>query len=207
MTRCERPAREQSAPCSDLSSRLERWRRTAVLSFAMLALAAAAQAQDAPRSDVEIAGGLQFSAYRGVSLPGWFVSAARPVGDRTAIVLEIADAPSRRLSPYYESENHFWTLLGGVEYVWRGQRVTPFLQVLAGAALPTSRTVHPPTMRSSSRLLATYGILQFGAGAEIPISKRLGVRFTANAFNVYTRDHPHSWFRFTAGAVVGIGSR
>ena len=96
------PVRNRSTQGGDMPSRSDRRWPTTVVLLAMVGTAAIAQVQDTPPPAVEIAGGYQFSGtLRDIGAPGWFVSAARPVGDRTAIVIEIADTRGRRSSPVY----------------------------------------------------------------------------------------------------------
>ena len=84
---------------------------------------------------LEIAGG-----YQGVQTGrhGWFASAARPLGDRFAIVVEFADASyrsaggvSRKTGPWFAEDSHRYTYLGGVRYAFSDARVTPFVQALS----------------------------------------------------------------------------
>ena len=161
---------------------------------------------------LEIAGG-----YQGVQTGrhGWFASAARPLGDRFAIVVEFADASyrsaggvSRKTGPWFAEDSHRYTYLGGVRYAFSDARVTPFVQALAGASTTSIRQELLYPGERDRRFTSTWhsGVHQVGAGVDISITKRIAARVTASALTVH-RHGPYTRFKLTAGVVIGIGHR
>ena len=208
-----RPRRSGDAP----SWRQRRW-RTSVLVLATMEMAADALAQDVRPPAVEIAGGYQFFAGPDArSSSGWLVSAAHPLGGGYAVVGEVANLSQRESNPYVESEQQWWTLLGGVRHAWRRRVMTPFVEVLGGAALSRFRDVRYIPSANTGELVPfadaikrSFGVFQVGAGVNIRIANRVGVQLAAHSQTTYIHEGHlvgFSTLRFTTAAAVGIGNR
>ena len=65
----------------------------------------------------------------------------------------------------------------------------------------------PGVPTSSFALTRHAGALQFGAGTDIRITRRIAARVLVNAFTDYYDGGALTRFRFTTGAVFGIGNR
>ena len=169
----------------------------------MMGMVSFAEAQAIQAPALEIAVG-----YR--NLPpyshGWFASAARPLSDRSAIVGEVGYARySEGGRPRARLEHLLYTFLGGVRFARRSPRVTPFVEALTGVLKTTTRR-HP------GDTYIFYGqqhfiVLQVGAGADIQIGRRAAVRIGIRLHTPLSSSGMYPGLLFTAGYVVGIGSR
>ena len=216
MTRHARPGPGRSRRCNDAPSREQRW-WVGLLLLATMGTASDALAQDDRPPNVEIAGGYQFFlAPDAETSSGWLASVAVPLGERFAVVGEVANLSQREWIPYVlESEAQWWTLLGGVRHAWRWRAVTPFVEVLGGVALSRFRDVRYLTAANTGDLIPladaihhSFGVFQVGGGASVRITNRVGVRLAAHSQALYAGSaYGISRLRFTTAAVMGIGTR
>ena len=180
----------------------------AILAITVMASVAEGQTNHMP--SVEIAAGYQsLQRDRTPEFRGWFVSAARPLGDHFAVVGEFADVSFREASLEYVDEGSWYTYLAGVRYAFPVARVMPFVQVLGGIATGTvqQEAMLPGDPAHSFALTRHFGALQAGAGMDIRITRHIAARVAANAFTRYDGGEALTRFRFATGVVFGIGNR
>jgi opacity protein-like surface antigen len=177
---------------------------TVVLAITFFAGPAAAQTPKA-----EFSAGYQFTHVPDLNFPaGWYVDIAGNVHPMLAVVFEAAGA--------YKSESEqvgnttvdatakLHTFLGGVRIASRANpAVTPFVQVLAGAANASaggSSTGGGPTVNVSDS--DTQFALQAGGGVNLNVSQRWGVRVGADWRRIFVSDGGENEFRVVAGLVI-----
>ena len=139
---------------------------------------------------------------------GWFVSAARPLGEHFSVTGEFGTVAYRDAVPEYVDEGRLYTYLAGVRYAFPVARVKPFVQVLAGAATGEvqQELLSSGVTASSFARTRHFGALQAGGGMDVRITRRIAARVAANAFTRYAGGVSLTRFRFTTGVVFGIGN-
>ena len=179
------------------------WLGTITVLLGVVGMASSAEAQSVETPALEIAVDYQnFQRDSVYWFHGWVVSAARPVNDYLTIVGEVGDARSREEYTLYGefyphvAEYQWSTFAGGVRFAWRRPRVTTFMDALVGAA-----------MIEASRTKETNGLIQYGGGADIRITRRIAARVAAKLLLVVESSAAAARLRFTAGVVMGIGRR
>ena len=186
------------------------WLRVATVLFVTMPMASVALGQTTYTPTLEIAAGYQ--SLQRDSPPeyrGWFVSAARPLTARFSIVGEFADVSFRDVRTVFVSSGQYYTYLAGIRYAFPAPRVRPFVQVLAGAVTGESQSYFMRSgVRTSSFANTRHtGVLQPGAGMDIPITQHLAARVAAHAFTLYDDGASLTRFRFAIGVVFGFGNR
>ncbi len=183
--------------------------------LALLDVPAPALAQTRPAA--EIAGG-GYSFMRDYQTKenypaGWFASGAWNITDWLAAVGEVGGTyksfdftldslklnTNARLHPF----------LGGPRYSRRLRGVTPFGQLLVGAARETGGVT---IFRQSIATAETKLALQPGGGVDVPLTGRLSARIGADYRRIFakrknTDQRSNNEFRFVAGVVVGFSRR
>ena len=103
--------------------------------------------------------------------------------------------------PYVE-EHQWYTFAGGVRFAWRRPRVTSFMDALVGAHVVNQRFQRTTYSESN-------GLIQYGGGADIRITRRIAARVAAKLLVVVdgSGGGVAARLRLTAGVVVGIGRR
>jgi opacity protein-like surface antigen len=125
---------------------------------------------------------------------GWNVSMARNVTDSLGVVADVG-------GNYKSVEGvdlNIHAFLGGLRYSFRGERVTPYVEVLAGAA----RAGVSALGVSDS---ATDFALQGGIGLGVKVAENVWVRAGGDFRNIFTEGESAQEFRATAGLTFGFG--
>ena len=98
---------------------------------------------------------------------------------------------------------HWYAGLAGIRHAWPGRRVTPFVQVLAGAVvLLRVHEQFPPDVPSYvPRTDVEKGLaLQPGGGVDIHLAERVALRLKADFMNFGN-------LRLAAGVAFDVGDR
>jgi hypothetical protein len=177
---------------------------SAVLATAGLALAAPAQAQRTPARPYPViqlsAGyGAMHDTDSGQTLPvAWLASGGIRVSERVSIVAELDGSYKTATVGDVRVNYRSHGLLAGIRVPFTARRgITPFVQGLIGGVCHCGSTL-------SNGRFSTGLATQIGGGADLAVSKALGVRVQADLRNV--RDQ-HAFFnqtRVAIGAVFGI---
>ena len=132
---------------------------------------------------------------------GWFVSVDEHRTDRMAIAYEFEHYFRDRSDTHGETL-HWYAGLAGIRYAWPGRRVTPFVQVLAGAVVLRVHEQFPPDVPSYvPRTDVEKGLaLQPGGGVDIHLAERVALRLKADFMNFGN-------LRLAAGVAFGVGDR
>ena len=132
---------------------------------------------------------------------GWFVSVDEHRTDRMAIAYEF-EHYFRDRSDTHGDTRHWYAGLAGIRYAWPGRRVTPFVQVLAGAVVLRVHEQFPPDVPSYvPRTDVEKGLaLQPGGGVDIHLAERVALRLKADFMNFGN-------LRLAAGVAFGVGDR
>ncbi len=192
------------------------WLITAMCLFGILP-ASVATAQTLSTPAFEIAAGWHTVNTPDTAPQGWLVSAARPFGDRWAIVVDVGNLSfSRSPIAYRVEENRWHTFSGGIRHAWRRPRVTPFVAAQGGFVMLRSSSTYydpyrpvelPPLYPQTVEYTDYAGLFQATAGIDIRLASRLSARVSASALNLYTDSIGTSFLKLTAGMVIGLGSR
>jgi hypothetical protein len=200
----------------------ERLISAALIAAATLVLPGISAAQDNPAGNLSVSyAALKDSDVDDLFGVGWVASIAGALTRSVELVGEVGGNYRRMTAPDFgvkvNLDLHSFT--GGARYVARpAGRVSGYAQTLAGAVRISAGFSEcgslPPEIcavaleASKSR---TYFALQPGAGVDIAIVKRLGLRVQGDYRAVFVREGDLSdtlhEFRFSVGVVLGFGNK
>ena len=155
----------------------------------------------------EVAGGYQFvQDYElGENFPsGWFVSAAHNLNRRLAVVGEVSGSEWSETNPNFDltATVNVVTYLGGMRFRGGVGSLSPFAQVLAGAARARATLSGFGTTVSESETALT---IQPGGGVDVRVSATIAARAMVDYRRISFADQGTNQIRLAVGVVVGIG--
>jgi len=168
--------------------------RLAAATLALCALALPARAADAPKLDVFA--GYSFLKFAEESRHGWEASAAWNVFGKLGFVADLAG--------HYKGEFDDLSYLGGVRFALHGDKLTPFVHVLAGGLRDRS-SVHVLGVTISES--KTHFAWAAGGGLSYRVSDHWDARVQADYFNVKIEETNEGNPRFAAGVAYRFGRR
>ena len=165
----------------------------AAMALVCAALSLPARAADAPKLDVF--GGYSFLRIDKENRHGWEASAAYNFG-RLGLVADLAG--------HYKGGVDDLSYMAGPRYAFHGQKLTPFVQALAGGIRTRdSISVLGVTISESDTNLAWA----VGGGLSFGISERLDVRIQADYFNIRAGGKNDGNARLAAGVAYRRGKK
>ena len=154
-----------------------------------------AEAQEAPR--YELSGGYAFLRDHDIetSFPlGWYSSVALNLTNSLGVVADVGGS--------YKSEEagnaNVHAFLTGARYSFRGERITPYLEGLAGVARAAA------SAGGVSASTSDFAV-QAGAGIVVKVDERISLRGGVDFRNVFTEGESAQEFRIIAGVSFGFG--
>ena len=165
-----------------------------------------AVAQSTPA--VEIAGGYQINWDNDVdgSFPtGWFVSGAGFLTDNLAIVGEVSGSYKSESDGFFTADLDLHTYLAGARFSSRAGAVTPFGQVLVGAAKASGRL--GGFVGFEERASETAFAAQPGGGVDIHLTEAIAARVMFDYRRIFFEGEANDEIRVAAGIVFGFGSQ
>lgn len=160
------------------------------------------EAQTVPMS--EVAGGYAFMRDDDIdeNFPaGWFVSGAVNLNDWLAIDGEISGSYTTLETPIGDARLSVHTFMGGPRFFRRLSGLTPFVQVLFGAARATAEASVLGVAMSES---ATEFAVQPGGGIDVHLTDRISARLEGDWRRIVTGDEAGNEVRVAAGMVYGF---
>jgi hypothetical protein len=194
----------------------------ALIVVAVLAVPDVSAAQGYPAGNLSVSyAALKDSDVDGMFGTGWAASVAGALTRSVELAGEVGGNYKTSTAPGVGAKMRLdlHSFLGGARYVARPQgRVSGFVQTLAGAtrisAGFTSCGSVPPSICSEMRqvgMARTYFTLQPGAGVDVGMTNRVGIRVQGDYRAIFAGESGDSEtlheFRFAAGVVVGFGRR
>ncbi len=156
--------------------------------------ARSAQAQGTP--SIELSGGLNVPT-------AWYGSVTKNLTDSVGVIGEVNGHSETVGIPGFAavtSRTHWF--LAGPRFAARTTRLVPFAQMLFGAVRISSKVdVLGLVVNTSQTELA----LQPGAGVDVMLTDRVGVRLQGDYRRILAGTGGASDFRFAVGAVFGVG--
>jgi opacity protein-like surface antigen len=166
--------------------------RLAAATLACCALALPSRAADAPKLDAFA--GYSMLKFDGESRHGWEASLAWNAFGKLGFVAD--------LSGHYKAEFDDLTFMGGPRYALHGDKLTPFVHVLAGGLRDrASISVLGVTISESN----THFAWAAGGGLSFRISSRWDIRAQADYLSVKIEDQSEGDLRFAAGVAYRFG--
>jgi hypothetical protein len=192
------------------------------VALACLSLSRPATAQTAPKA--EVSGGYQWAHFSGSDQSesfnkGWFGDVAVNVKPHLALVFQasgsyktITESASVGSAPLEASANlSAHQYLGGIRVNGRASKqVTPFAQFLVGAASLSAGGVVSGFFDGATHVTtadgkaATHSALQVGAGLNLMMSEKVGVRGVADYGRIFNGDNGFNVFRTGIGIVFAF---
>jgi len=183
-----------------------------VLPLLMLPVAAAAQPKSKQagggpssttptRQGPDLFGGFSYTHAGQANLKGWHVSGAVPFGGRLfGGSLRLAADLSGHYGSFAGADLSQLTFLAGPRLNWRGHRLSPFAQVLAGGAR-TRTSITTPALSAST---TSWGG-SFGAGADYRLTPRWAARAQGEVLLLHGQGVWDTNPRLSLGAVYRFG--
>ena len=190
-------------------------RAIVVLSLLTLpAVAAAAQPRVKPKSGgrststtptrqgPDVFGGFSYTHAGQANLEGWHLSGAVPFGGRLfGGSLRLAADLSGHYGSFGGADLTQLTFLAGPRLSWKGHRLSPFAQVLAGGARTRTSITTPQVLSAST---TSWGGA-FGAGADYRLNQRWAARAQADLLLLHGQGVWDTNPRLSLGAVYRFG--
>jgi outer membrane protein with beta-barrel domain len=176
------------------------------------AVAAAAQAKgkaraagrppSTTRQGPDVFGGFSYTHAGQANLGGWHLSGAVPFHGRLfGGSLRLAADLSGHYGSFAGADLSQLTFLAGPRLTWRGQRWSPFAQVLAGGARTGTSITTPQALSDST---TSWGGA-FGAGADYQLTQRWAARAQADLLLLHGQGVWDTNPRLSLGAVYRLG--
>jgi hypothetical protein len=154
------------------------------------------------RQGPDVFGGFSYTHAGQANLKGWQLSGAVPFGGRLlGGSLRIAADLSGHYGSFAGADLSQLTFLAGPRLAWRGHRLSPFAQVLAGGAR-TRTSINTPQVLSGST--TSWGGA-FGAGADYRLTRRWAARAQADLLLLHGQGVWDTNPRLSLGAVYRFG--
>ena len=154
------------------------------------------------RQGPDVFGGFSYTHAGQANLKGWHLSGAVPFGGHLfGGSLRLAADLSGHYGSFGGADLSQLTFLAGPRLTWKGRRLSPFAQVLAGGARTRTSITTPQALSAST---TAWGGA-FGAGADYPLNQRWAARAQVDLLLLHGQGVWDTNPRLSLGAVYRFG--
>ena len=148
----------------------------------------------------EAAGGYAYLHETDLSVPaGWFASAGASMNNWLGIVGDVSGHYKSETAGIFGAKTRLHTFVAGPKFMYRTNRLTPYLTLLAGGARVSTKVTTASGTNTSSD---TRFNAQTGVGLDVEAMKNLGVRIGVSEDYIRFNNEWNQEVRFMTGIVA-----